>query len=72
MHTVIYVYIKVFLYKTLFSVTWKIFVRFPLKQEGVAKKNEMKSSCLLNLGFCEALNINHNLIIVDIGKFYYQ
>lgn len=38
MHTVIYVYIKVFLYKILLSVTWKIFARFPHKQERVAKK----------------------------------
>lgn len=30
---------------------------------------EIESSCLLNPGFCEALHIIHDLIIVSIGKF---
>lgn len=34
-----------------------------------SERIEMESSCLLNPGFCEALHIIHNLMIVSIGKF---
>lgn len=68
MHTVIYVYIKVFIYKTHFCCMENICEVSAQPREG-SKVIEMESSCLLNPGFCEALHIIHNLIRVSIGKF---